>query len=725
MSPFMSDGARVGRRFALSLLMLVPALVAAQQPVPPDTAAARRDTAGVQRLPDLVTTVTRQPESISRVTQGVGVVQQRDIQRGQPTLGPDEFLNNIPGVFVQNRYNVSQGQRIEIRGAGARANFGVRGIKVLLDGVPQTLPDGQTQATNVEYGLLDRVDVLRGAASALYGNATGGVVAYQTLSAGPEAFTQRVRLQGGSYGSDKWQAISTARSGAFSGVLSVARFTWDGFRQQSAADTRLLNVGATWAPSERTQLDLRFLAANNPLQENPGALNPREYAANPDSAPANNILRVANNDTEQQQGSATFRQRWTRWASELQVVAFGLNRDIENPLATGPAGPPSTIGIYNRIGRHAGGLRASWAFRPGESYQVPRFTMGFDYQKMRDNRENLQSVSGQPTDSTLLDQRETVTEVGPFLQVRWAPNERLVLDAGGRYDWVTFTVQDNYLGDGVDNSGELPNHAVNGSFGASYFVSEGFIPYGNVSTAFETPTTTELVNQPGTTGGFNTSLKPQRTVAFELGVRGRVTTWLDYSVDGFVSKVDDAIVQYQEVSGRGYFTNAGKVNNKGLELNMTVTPVRELRAFVSFRYADYTYSDYKLQRAVAGQPVVDTLDGNRVPGPPRFFTRIGIRAQPVGGLVVDLDHTLTSAITADDYNRVWVENWGAGVTNLRASWQQHWKDFDLLPYAGVNNLWDRTYIGSVLINGALDRVLEPSPQRNFFIGMELGFRTRT
>jgi iron complex outermembrane receptor protein len=712
-------------RVALVLAAVFPALATAQEPAGRDTTRARRDTTGVQVLPELITTVTRQEEPVSRLPQGVGVVERRDIVRGQATIGPDEFLTNIPGVYVQNRYNFSQGQRIEIRGAGARANFGIRGVKILLDGIPQTLPDGQSQATNVEWGLLERVDVLRGAASAIYGNATGGVVAYQSLTAGPEAFTQRVRLQAATFGSSKLQAISTARVGDFSSVLSVSRFQWDGFRQQSAADQRLLNFSTTWAPSERTQVDLRLLAANNPLQQNPGALNYREYDANPDSAPTNNILRDANNDTEQQQGSLSLRQRWTKWSGELQVAVFGLNRDVENPLATGPAGPPSVRGIYNVIDRRSWGVRTSYAFRPSEDFRVPRFTVGLDYQKLRDNRLNQRSVSGEPIDSILLQQEETVTEVGPFGAVRWTPNERLVLDAGLRYDWVTFKVQDEFFGDGVDNSGELPLNALNGSVGASYFVNEAFIPYTSVSTAFETPTTTELVNQPGTTGGFNTSLQPQRTLAYELGVRGRPTGWLEYSVDGFISRVTDAIVQYQEVSGRGYFTNAGEVRNAGLELNLTATPVRQVRAFVSFRYANYEYTDYKLERAVGGVVVTDTLDGNRLPGPPRYFTRFGVRTQPIPQLVVDLDHTLSSSLTGDDFNRIWVDNWGAGVTNFRASWQQRWKDFDILPYAGVNNLWDRTYIGSVLVNGALERVLEPSPRRNFFVGLELGFRTRS
>jgi iron complex outermembrane receptor protein len=705
-------------RLALVLLLL-PAVASAQEPVKPDTARARRDS--VQVLPELITTVTRTEQPIERVPQGVGVVERRDIVRGQPNLGPDEFLTNIPGVYVQNRNNPSQGQRIEIRGAGARANFGVRGLKVLLDGVPQTLPDGQTQVTNVDYGLLERVDVLRGAASALYGNATGGVVSYQTLTPGPEAFAQRVRLQAGAWGQDRMQAISSARLGDFSGVLSVSRYTSDGYRQQSAADQRLLNFGATWAPSERTQLDLRFLAADNPLQENPGALNYNEYNANPDSAPANNLLRGANNDTEQQQLSASFRQRWTRMRSELQVVAFGLSRYVENPLATGPPGPPSVRGIYNQIDRTSGGVRTSFAFTPGESYRTPRITAGLDYQRLRDERLNLRSVSGEPIDSVLLQQTENVTEVGPFAQVRWTPSERLTLDAGGRYDWVTFEVDDEYFGDGVDNSGELPQNALNGSIGASYFVQESFIPYANIGTAFETPTTTELVNQPGTTGGFNTTLEPQTTVALEVGARGRVGTWGQYEVAGFISRVSDAIVAFSEVGGRSYFTNAGKVNNDGLEVNFTATPTARLRAFVSFRYANYRFEEYRLQRG----ETIDTLDGNRVPGVPRYFTRLGVRTEPVDGLVLDLDHTLSSSLTADDRNSIWVENWGAGVSSVRASYRRVWRDFDLQPYAGVTNLWDRTYIGSVLINGALGRVLEPSQRRNLFVGLEVGFRTRS
>ena len=708
----------------LAIPILTASLATAQEPVKPARPdSARRDS--VQVLQEITVTVTRTTEPLSRVPQAIDVLGPREITRAQQTLTPDEALNNVAGVYVQNRYNYSQGQRIEIRGAGARAAFGTRGVKVLLDGIPQTLPDGQSQLTNVDYGLVDQVEVLRGPASSLYGNASGGVVSFQSRKAAPEAFTQSVRFQAGSYGMDKWQAISTARSGKFSGVLSLSRFTWDGFRQNSAADIGIYNIGLSWAPTDKSSLDLWVLIANDPLQQNPGALTYAEYNANPDSAAANNIRRGASNDISQQQASLTYQQRFVSHDASIKVSAFGLKRETQSPLATPPPGdqgPDTPIaGIYVQIAREAGGARATGAYRPGTSWRSPLLMAGLDFQRMRDDRQNYRALGGQPTDSILLDQVETVTEVGPFVQAHWTPTERITVDGGVRYDWVTFDVEDNNLRDGADNSGSLPQDAPSGTAGVSYYVSEGVTPYLNVASAFETPTTTELANRPDGSGGFNDAMLPQRSRSVELGARGRASAWFEYSVSGFVSRVTDAIVPYRDAGGRVYYTNAGKINNNGLEVSATVTPIRQFSASVSFTYANYTFADY----VVVNGPVSDTLDGNRVPGVPRYFTRIGLRSQPGYGFVVDLDQTLSSSLTADDQNSIWVENWGAGVTNLRVSWSKQWRDISFLPYVGLNNLFDRKYIGAVTVNGFGGRVLEPSPRQNFYIGAEIGFKTRS
>ncbi len=714
--------ARILRATVLPALMLAASQAAAQEPVTPARPdSTRRDS--VQVLDEITVTVTRTPETLGRIPQAIGVVGPRDITRAQPTLTADEALNNIPGIYIQNRSQYSQGQRIEIRGAGARANFGARGVKVLLDGIPQTLPDGQSQLTNVDYGLLDTIEVLRGPASSMYGNASGGVVSLHSRTAGPEAFSQTIRYQAGSYDMDKWQAISAARGGNFSGVLSLSRFTWEGFRQNSAADIGIYNLGLTWTPTTRSSLDLRVLIANDPLAQNPGALTYAEYDVNPDSAAATNIRRGASNDIKQQQVSLTYQNRFASHDASINASVFALWRQVQNPIAAAPPGSQGAeapiAGLYIQIDRQAAGARATGGYRPGSSWRSPLLTVGLDFQRLQDDRQNFRSLSGQPTDSLLLDQVETVTEVGPFIQAHWTPTERLTVDGGVRYDWVTFDVQDNISADG-DASGSLPQDAPSGTAGASYFISEGITPYLNFASAFETATTTELANRPDGAGGFNDAIQPQRTLSAELGARGRATRWLTYSVSGFVSRVTDAIVPYRDVGGRVYYTNAGKINNNGLELGLTVAPIRQFSANLSFTYANYTFADY----VVVDGAAADTLDGNRVPGVPRFFTRIGLRSQPGFGFVVDLDQTLSSSLTADDQNSIWVDNWGAGVTNLRISWSKAWRDFTFQPYLGLVNLFDRKYIGAVTVNGFGGRALEPSARRNFYLGAEIGFKTR-
>jgi iron complex outermembrane receptor protein len=705
--------------YLLSLMAgAVPA--AAQEPVRPDTTQA--DSAPrAQRLRDIEVTVTRTVEPLSRVPAAVAVVGERDLRRGQPTLGLDEALNNVPGVYVANRYNFSLDQRLSIRGFGSRANFGTRGVKILLDGVPQTLPDGQSQLTNVEFGALERIEVLRGASSSLYGNASGGVISLQSEGADPGPFSQYARVEGGSFGFFKWQSRTSGRRGPASGVLSVSRTLWDGFRQRSEADLRLLNAAVNVELAERTSMGFRFFGADNPKAQNPGALTPGEFAANPDSAAAGNIRRNADKDVQQYQLALTLRHG-DAGGNSYDLALFGLTRDLENPLAAPPPQSPGpTIGTYVQIDRLVGGARASATRALGASPFAPRVSVGADVQYLRDDRRNFRSEAGVRTDSTYVDQQEKVLELGPFVQLNWSPVAELVLSAGGRYDRVEFDVTDRFFADGDDDSGERTLDSWNGNVGASWFVSEAVVPYANVSTAFETPTTTELANRPDGGGGFNQELAPQRAWNYEMGVRGRVGGILEYSASGFITRVSDAIVQFSEVGGRAFFRNAGKTHNDGVELGLSVSPMPQLRFNVAYTYANYTFAEYVSDGT--------TLDGNRLPGVPKHFARFGVRSEPGYGFAVDVDHTLSSSVFADDANTFEVADWGAGVTNLRVSWNGERGSAVIRPFAGVNNLFDKAYVASVTINGFdvlanAPRVIEPAPGLNVYLGAEIGWRVR-
>ncbi|HET6795755.1 MAG TPA: TonB-dependent receptor [Gemmatimonadales bacterium] len=690
--------------------------IEAQEPARPDTTII--DTSRVRELPELKVTVTRAEEPLQKVPYAVGVLNRDDFQRGQQTIGVDEALNNLPGVVVSNRYNFSLDQRISIRGFGSRSNFGVRGLKILLDGVPQTLPDGQSQLTNVDFADVERAEVLRGASSSLYGNASGGVIALSTERAAPGPVAQRITVQGGDGKREgdayyKVQSWTSARSGNLSGTLSASQFQTDGWREHSAAEFRLLNAGLDYAFSGSTLGTLRLGLGDNPRAQNPGALTRTEYNLNPDSAAASNILRGADKDAQQYQLALGLRH-FDAGGNEFNATVFGLLRDLANPLAAPPfPGAPPTAGTYVAIDRAVGGARAGLNRRLGSSEMAPRLIAGVDLQRMRDDRQNFVSDAGQRTGTTLLDQREKVTELGPFAQVQWSPRLELLLSAGARYDWVRFDLTDRFLSDG-DDSGKRTMAAVSGNVGASWSFGERFIPYLNVSTSFETPTTTELVNKPDGTGGLNPDLGPQRAVNYEIGARGQPSSWISYSVALFLGRIKDAIVQQAEVGGRAFFRNAGRTHNDGAEIGVSVTPIPGLRLNGAYTYAHYRFAEYVLADGTV-------LNGNRLPGVPEHFWRLGLRTQLPAAFYLDVDHTISTSVVADDANTIWVDAWGAGVTNARAGWGGHIGQMDLGPFLGVANLWDRRYVGSVTLNGLFGRVFEPAPRRVVYVGVEIGY----
>ena len=696
--------------------------VGAQRPAPAEAArrdSLRADSAGVQALPGIVISVTTAEQALRRVPWAVGVVGTRELRRGQPTIGLDEALATIPGVLVGNRQNFAVDQRLAVRGFGSRANFGVRGVKVLLDGIPQTFPDGQSQLTNVELGAVDRVEVLRGSTSSLYGNGAGGVVSFTSDLSAPEPLRQTARVERGAFGLTKWQARTAGRVGRAAGMLSLSRLTWDGARQYSAADVRQLNAGADYALSPATTASLRLHLAHMPLAENPGALTLAEYLANPDSASPTNVARGADKVSRQNQLSLRLRRQPAAGGLALDASVYAVTRDLRNALATPPPAPATFVnGTFVSIDRVAYGARAA-ATLPFGGPGAPRLTAGAEWQRMRDDRENRRSTAGRPTaptDTLLLSQVETVWSLAPFAQLAWEPTARLAVHGGGRHDRVRFAVADRFASDGVDDGGRtLP--AWSGHLGSSYVVRDAFVPYANVSTAFETPTTTELQAGAAGRGGFDAELGPQRAVTTELGARGQLgSSRLSYSAALFRVRVTDAIVQYLETGGRAFFRNAGATRNDGAEVGLGVRASERLGVDVAYTWSRYRFTDY---RVVSGATTT-VLDGNRLPGVPEHLLRLGLRTRPTGATTFDVDHTVSSFVFADDANAVRVEGWGPGVTNARLTWAGRLAGVALQPFVGVQNALDRTYVSTVVVNGGFGRVREPGAGRSWYAGLEVG-----
>src|SRR5882672_5621057 len=312
------------------------------------------DTTKPYTLPPATVSVTRAELPLTKVPLSIHSLDRAQINRARPTWGLDEALANVPGVFVANRYNFSQDQRISIRGFGARSAFAVRGIKILVDGIPQTLPDGQGQLTNLELGEVDHIEVLRGSSSALFGNASGGVISIWTNPTAPRNVRQDVRILFGTFDRDlnrnwsKWQSSTSFRVGAGSGLVTVSRLDYTGQRQHSDADFRNLNSRWHFPLANGWSLAATADFGWDPRADNPGALTAAEMARNPDSAAAINITRVAGKDVTQGQGGVTVRREFAE-GGEASLTVFGIVRNLKNP----------TTFAYIDLDRLAYGARAT------------------------------------------------------------------------------------------------------------------------------------------------------------------------------------------------------------------------------------------------------------------------------------------------------------------------------------------------------------------------------
>ncbi|MDZ7630446.1 MAG: TonB-dependent receptor [Gemmatimonadaceae bacterium] len=707
-------------------LVAVPSLLAmpaaAQRPVRRDS--TRADSTRIQPLPTVNVRVMSDQRALEKVPWAVGVVGVRELRRAQPTVNLDEALGSVPGVFVASRYNFATDSRISIRGAGARANFGLRGVKVFLDGVPQTLPDGQSQLTNVELGNIGQVEVLRGSTASLYGNGSAGVLSFTNDLRAPTPFAQSARLLVGSFGQRKVQLRTVGRSGNAIAAVSLSRLTTDGFRQYSDAEFRQLNAAVDYSLGAESRLEIRAQVAEVPDAVNPGALTFAEYALNRDSASAANIRRGADRRVKQDQFSVSYRRGSSAQRTELVATTWISSRVVRNALSTAPPGTMTPVnGIYATLNRLFGGTRLSARYNLGEAASAPSIAAGLDVQQMRDTRINRRSTGGRPTaptDTIILNQFETVTSVGPFLQAQWTPTPRVLFSAGTRYDRLRFSVRDDFTGDGGvnggNNSGARALSAVSGHAGVTITGWAGFAPYANLSTSFETPTTTELQVRPDRQGGFNPDLGPQRAVSAELGARGAVSTLASWNLAVYRANVRNAIVQSRVVDGTAFFENAGRTENFGIEAGGSIRVASLASLNVAYTWSDLKFADYRQTTGTR----VDTLDGRQLPGVPPQQLRVGIRSAAFHGVTIDADQTWTSALFANDLNTIRVPGWGTGVTNIRASFTRSWNGYRLEPFAGVLNAQNTPYIGAVTVNGAFARVLEPSPLRNWYIGLDVG-----
>lgn len=630
----------------------------------------------------------------------VSVLNQSRLQIGQPQLSLFDAMGAIPGVFSQNPDNFAQDLRISIRGFGARSSFGIRGLKVLLDGIPESTPDGQAKVNNFDVGSLGQLEVIRGASSALYGNASGGILSYTTET--PEYNFAEAQAVAGSYGFQRYQLKVGQKWKRSSLLLNASRNLQDGYRTYASMNNWLLNLKFQHEFTASNKLTILYNLSKN-TAEDPGGLTLQQVEENRRMARPQNVQFQAFSGATQQRIAAIYDHTIGK-KHQFQARTFWTNRDFENRLAFQAGG--NVQFLRNYIG---GGVSYQFADQLGSvSY---RLKTGVDIENQQDNRKRYNNLDGQQGPLSL-EQVETFRTIGAYALQEFGFLKNTLLTIGTRYDAIRLNVDDQFLSDG-DQSGTRNYHRFSPTAGFNWEYQPERSVYANFSTSFETPALTELGTNPSNLGGFNPELGPMRAQNFEVGTKATFTkVKVDLAV--FQVNVRGEIVPYQltEFPGRTFYRNAGNSRRRGVELGITAQLVEGLTAYANYTYSDFTYLNYTTTSG--------TFDKNQLPGIPPHFGYGELRYFRPKGFYGIIQFRRNGTFYADDANQVKTEAFS--LLNLRFGWQIKWNNWSLEPFGGINNLLNQTYFANVQINAAGGRYFEPATNRAFFGGVKVRIR---
>lgn len=649
-------------------------------------------------LDEIVVTADRIGKPLRDIARSVSVVDQTRIQEGTQQLALDEALTLVPGLYMQNRYNFAQDLRLSLRGFGARSAFGIRGVKVIVDGIPETLPDGQAGVDSIDLGSTRRIEVLRGPSSSLYGNASGGVISIET-ERGPATPFVEGRFSAGDYGFRKYQLKAGGQSGDLDYMVSLSTQEIDGYRDHSFAEGTVFNSRFGWQISDTDRLSVTLNNTDQPTSDDPGGINLAQATSDPTSARDVNVAFDGGEALDQQRVGLVYDM--DRDFGQLRLRNYYVWRDFENKL-------PFTGGGAVDLERFFYGVGAQYTlgdFVP----DALELTVGFDIERQDDDRLRFDNNTGVIGDR-VFDQNEAVDANGFYVQANIEMAENWGLSAGLRYDDITFDIRDRFTADG-DDSGNISFDQLSPSIGVHADVGAGML-FATYSQSFETPTTTELANPDGS-GGFNPSLDPQLADNVEFGWKtGTENSFFEIAV--FQIDLKDELVPFEVPAfpGRTFYANAGESSRTGVETAFSWTGDSGFGVDLSWTWSDFTFDDFVDENG-------NDFSGNELPGLPEQFGYLGLRYQNERGLNIVWDNSFSGELYANNANSVRVDSYL--VSSIRATWEFTRGDWLLRPFVGINNLFDETYNSNIRINAFGGRYYEPAPDRNVYAGITVRF----
>ena len=678
--------------------------------------AIAQSTPGVAVVIDPITvTATRRAERAFDVPASVDEIDARALHEGQPQINLSETLPRIPGVFAANRQNYAQDLQISSRGFGARAAFGVRGVRLYQDGIPVTMPDGQGQTGSFMLFSAERIEVLRGPFSAQYGNASGGVISVFTEepSAVPQAAFQG---GGGSYGTGTLGAKFSGTSGHVGGVVAASEFVTDGYRDHSQARRDLTNAKLVLDATPATRITFIGSTQYQPETQDPLGLSRAQWEADPRSVDSAALQFDTRKTINQQQGGAALDHQFSD-ALQLHVDAYGGIRLVRQYLALSGLVPPTSSGGVVDLDRDFGGVGARLVWRGDLLGRPLALTVGGDFDRMHERRKGFVNVNG-ALGALRRDEDDTVKSYDFYAQAEWAFAARWSASAGVRTSSVRYGSDDHFVtAQNPDDSGAQRFKDTSPVLGVVFHAAENVNLYASYGEGFETPTFAEIAYHTGATG-LNFELQPATSRATEVGVKYRVADRHQLNAAIFNVDTSNEIVVDAATGGRTTFKNAGATRRRGAEVIWDGRYRYGLRTHVALTWLRAEFVD----EFTTQSPPLVVSSGNRLPGVPakQAYGELGWSPGGFAGLDAALEAQYVDKLYVNDRNTDAAPAYT--VVNARVVFAQTtgvatWREF-----VRVNNIFDRNYAGSVIVGDTNGRFFEPAPGRNWFVGASVEVR---
>jgi iron complex outermembrane receptor protein len=683
----------------------------------------------VQIAEPIVVSATRTGTAAFDVPASIDGLDGDRIREGRPQINLSESLSAIPGIAVQNRQNYAQDLQVSVRGFGARSTFGVRGVRFYVDDIPATMPDGQGQLSHIDLGSVGRIEVLRGPFSALYGNSSGGVVQVFTEEP-PDApgVNAAPSFAIGSYRTRREGLKLFGASGPIGYVADASRFSTEGYRNHSAARRDLANAKVTIMIDEASTLSLVANRVSLPKAEDPLGLSHAQFDSDPRSVdPSALAFNTRKTLTQTQAGAVYERRLGTK--NTLRVLVYGGDRSTEQYQAIPTASqiaPTSPGGVID-LARRYRGTDLRWTHKTRLGGQDFTLIGGVALDVLEEHRLGYQNFISAGTSSSpqlgvrgelRRDEDNRVNDFDQYAQISWQIGPRWSASAGLRHSKVEFRSADRFVtASNPDDSGRGSYSATLPVFGVLYSISSVAHWYAAASRGFETPTLNELAYSPNGATGLNLALRPARSNNYETGIKLRLPS--GWRIDTALFGVDtrSEIVTLTNQGGRSTFTNAGKTKRRGFELAVEPSLAGHWRALATYTFLDAVYSSgfFTCTSAPCSTPTTLIGSGRRIPGVARNVVYGEMSWEPPQGWRFGVEAKAASRIAVNDLNFDAAPGYAAA--NVRVGYLTKLASLDVNAYARIDNVFDRRYAGSVIVNEGNGRNFEPAQGRAWLVGI--------